>query len=85
MATLELRQRAALPAVDAFFAWVDGQCHKLGLVPSSRLARALAYAREREGALRVYLGDPTVAIDTNHRGLDPAALEDPVRRQPPAL
>lgn len=65
-ATLAYRRAQALPAVDAFFAWVDAQCHRLELVPSNRLAKALAYAREREGALRVYLGDPTVAIDTNH-------------------
>ena len=75
-AILERRQRDALPAVDTFFAWVDGRCHHLGLVPSSRLAKALAYAREREGALRVYLSDPTVAIDTNHleRALRPIPM-----------
>ena len=75
-ATLDRRQRDTLPAVDAFFAWVDAQCHRLDLVPSSRLAKALAYVREREGALRVYLGDPTVAIDTNHleRALRPIPM-----------
>jgi transposase len=65
-AKLAARRERALPAVEAFFAWVDAQCHRLDLLPSSRLAKALGYAREREGGLRVYLGDPTVAIDTNH-------------------
>ena len=75
-ATLDYRRAQALPAVDAFFAWVDAQCYRLDLVPSSRLAKALAYAREREGALRVYLGDPAVAIDTNHleRALRPIPM-----------
>lgn len=76
VAKLDYRRAQALPAVDAFFAWVDAQCHRLELVPSSRLAKALAYAREREGALRVYLGDPKVAIDTNHleRALRPVPM-----------
>ncbi len=75
-ATLDYRRAHALPAVDAFFAWIDAQCHRLDLVPSNPLAKALAYAREREGALRVYLGDPTVAIDTNHleRALRPIPM-----------
>ena len=75
-ATLDYRRAHALPTVDAFFAWVDAQCHRLDLVPSNPLAKALAYAREREGALRVYLGDPSVAIDTNHleRALRPIPM-----------
>jgi transposase len=75
-ATLDYRRAHALPTVDAFFAWVDTQCHRLDLVPSNSLAKALAYAREREGALRVYLGDLTVAIDTNHleRALRPIPM-----------
>jgi len=75
-ATLAYRTAHALAAVDAFFAWVEAQCRRLTLLPSSRLARALTYAREREGALRVYLGDPTVQIDTNHleRALRPIPM-----------
>ena len=72
----DYRRADALPAVDAFFAWVDAQCHRLDLVPSNPLAKALAYAHEREGALRVHLGDPSVAIDTNHfeRALRPIPM-----------
>jgi hypothetical protein len=38
-------------------------------VPSNPLSKALKYALdalEREAALGIYLGDPDVAIDTNH-------------------
>ena len=52
--------------VDAFFAWCDTQCQRLDLTPKSRLSTALTYAMNREAALRVYLDDPAVPIDTNH-------------------
>lgn len=73
---LALRTEHALPGVDAFFAWCDAQCQRMDLTPSNPLAKALVYAREREGALRVYLTDPSVAIDTNHleRALRPIPM-----------
>ncbi len=73
---LTYRTTHAKPLVDAFFAWVDQQCHRPDLLPKSPLAAALNYAREREGALRVYLTDPRVPIDTNHleRALRPIPL-----------
>ncbi|MEQ8494077.1 MAG: IS66 family transposase, partial [Gammaproteobacteria bacterium] len=60
------RSLRTLPAVDAFFAWCRLQCQRMDLTPSNPLAKAIVYAQEREGPLRVYLGDPSVAIDTNH-------------------
>ena len=63
---LAQRVAHALPAADAFFAWCDAQAHRMDLVPQDPLTKAVGYAREREGPLRVFLGDPTVAIDTNH-------------------
>jgi len=54
------------PLVDKFFDWVDRQFEQLGLLPSNPLTKALAYMRERRAGLRVFLDDPTVAIDTNH-------------------
>ena len=36
------------------------------LTPTHPLAKAIAYAQARETALRVYLTDASVAIDTNH-------------------
>jgi transposase len=76
VATQSYRMEQALPAVDRFFAWLDEQRHRMDLLPSQPFAKALAYAAEREGALRVYLFDPTVAIDTNHleRALRPIPM-----------
>lgn len=70
------RSQRALPAVDAFFAWCQAQCQRMDLTPTNPLAKAIAYAREREGPLRVYLGDSSVAIDTNHleRALRPVPM-----------
>ena len=70
------RTEHALPAVDAFFAWCAEKCERIDLVPSNPLAKAIAYAQEREGPLRVYLSDPSVAIDTNHleRALRPIPM-----------
>jgi len=75
-ATLAARTGRALPVVDAFFAWLDEQRHRMDWLPSQPFAKALAYAAEREGALRVYLSDPAVAIDTNHleRALRPIPM-----------
>jgi len=60
------RQAHAKPAVDAFFAWCDDQCQRMDLEPSYPLTKALKYVRKREQALRVYLDNPDVPIDTNH-------------------
>lgn len=65
-AVLACRAEHAKPAVDAFFVWCDAQCQRLDLVPSNPLSKALKYAREREDALRLYLSDPDLPIDTNH-------------------
>lgn len=54
------------PHVDSFFAWVAQQFERQGLLPSNPLTRALAYVRERRAGLEVFLGDPDVAMDTNH-------------------
>jgi len=63
---LAYRAEQARPRVDAFFAWVWEQRQRADRLPSSPLAKALAYAHEREGPLRVFLSDPAVPIDTNH-------------------
>ncbi|MFV8836712.1 IS66 family transposase [Aquisalimonas sp. APHAB1-3] len=63
---LAFRAEHARPRVDAFFAWVWEQRQREDLLPSNPLAKALAYAHEREGPLRVFLGDAAVPIDTNH-------------------
>ncbi|SFM68540.1 Transposase [Ectothiorhodospira mobilis] len=63
---LAYRAEHARPCVDAFFAWVWAQRQREDLLPSNPLAKALAYAHDREGPLRVFLGDAAVPIDTNH-------------------
>ena len=60
------RTEQSLPLVDAFFAWCHQQRHRLDLVNSNPLAKALTYVTEREHQLRVFLSDPAVQIDTNH-------------------
>jgi transposase len=54
------------PRVEVFFAWVEAQFQRQGLLPSSPFTQALAYARERKLGLEVFLADPDVPIDTNH-------------------
>ena len=54
------------PRVEAFFAWIDRQFERQGLLPSSLFKQTLGYARERRLGLEVFLEDPDVAMDTNH-------------------
>lgn len=63
---LDHRLIHAKPIVERFFAWVNRQFEAQGLLPSSPLTKALAYARERRCGLEVYLHDADVPIDTNH-------------------
>ena len=66
----------ARPTVDRFFQWCDGQCQRIELLPSNPLTKAIRYAKERRGALSVYLCDPQLQIDTNHleRAIRPIAI-----------
>jgi hypothetical protein len=65
-AKLQERQRRSRPAVAAFFAWVDAQFERQGMLPSNPLIKALGYVRERRDGLQVFLDDSEVATDTNH-------------------
>jgi len=60
------RQQHATPLVATFFVWVQRQFDEQGFLPSSPLTKALAYVRERQAGLSIYLDDPEVPIDTNH-------------------
>lgn len=73
---LEARSKRCEPCVRAFWRWCEQQCQRLDLEPHHPLAKALAYALERRGALEVFLGDPDVPVDTNHleRGLRPIPM-----------
>jgi transposase len=63
---LDHRLMHAKPIVEAFFAWINAQFERHGLLPSNPLTKALAYARDRRLGLEVFLTDPDVPIDTNH-------------------
>ncbi|MEY4564294.1 MAG: hypothetical protein RLZZ618_3571 [Pseudomonadota bacterium] len=70
------RIKHSKPHVDAFFEWVQQQFERHGLLPSNPLTKALAYARNRQAGLRVFLEDADVPMDTNHleRALRPVPL-----------
>ena len=70
------RKQHAQPRVDRFFRWVADTFEQHGLLPSGRLTKALAYARERRSGLSVFLDDPDVPVDTNHleRALRPIPM-----------
>ena len=60
------RTEHSAPVVKVFWAWCEQQCLRQDLTPQSPLAKALKYAMARQQELQVFLGDPEVAIDTNH-------------------
>lgn len=63
---LAYRTQHSEPIVDRFWHWCDDQCHRMNLLPSNPLAKAIQYAKARVASLRVFLSDPDVPIDTNH-------------------
>lgn len=60
------RQEHSRPLVDAFFTWVYEQRQRPDLLPMDPFLTALNYAHQRELALRTFLDDPQVPLDTNH-------------------
>lgn len=54
------------PVVDRFFTWCDDTLHNLTLLPKDPLYKAIGYVQSKEMALRVFLEDPDVPLDTNH-------------------
>ena len=65
-ANLKYRAAHSKPVVDAFFNWCYEQRQRIDLVKSNPLSKAVAYTLKRSDALKVYLGDPDIPIDTNH-------------------
>jgi hypothetical protein len=63
---LAYRQEYSKPIVDVFFDWIKTQRQRQDLVNSNPLSKALVYAQNRERAMRVFLDDPDVPLDTNH-------------------
>lgn len=64
------------PIMEAFFDWLRALQAEHALLPTSLLTKAVAYALEREKALKVYLENPGVRLDTNHleRQIRPVAI-----------
>ena len=64
------------PVVDRFFTWCDDTLHNLTLLPKDPLYKAIGYVQSKEMALRVFLEDPDVPLDTNHleRALRPIPM-----------
>ncbi len=64
------------PVVEDFFAWLRKVQAEQVLLPSSPFAKAAAYALDREQALKVFLEDAAVPLDTNHleRQIRPVAV-----------
>jgi transposase len=62
---ISTRQQCSAPILDEFFAWVEARIGEPSLLPKSPLAQALAYAKERQAGLRVFLTDAWLDLDTN--------------------
>jgi transposase len=75
-AKLAHRGEVTKPRVEAFFAWLKQTVITEVLLPSNPFGQAARYALEREAALKVFLANRDVPIDTNHleRQIRPLAL-----------
>ena len=62
---LEYRIEHSKPIVDALFSWCDQQLLSQKLTPKSKLRLAIQYGTKREAALKVFLEDPDLPLDTN--------------------
>ena len=72
----QYRQKHSAPVVDQIMLWVKTQLEEPSLLPKAPFTKALGYLRERDAALRVFLDEPDVPIDTNHleRALRPIPM-----------
>ncbi len=57
------RQARAVPILDEFETWLEGQ--RSSVLPKSLIGKALTYTRNQWQALRRYTGDGVLAIDNN--------------------
>jgi transposase len=71
-----LRREKSTPLVDELFDWARKQQARNDVLPSSGLAKAVAYLLNHEPGLRVFLDDPAVPIDNNEseRAVRPTVL-----------
>jgi transposase len=75
-AKLAHRGEYTKPLVEDFFLWLKQTVFTEILLPTNPFGHAAEYALKREAALKVFLADPDVPIDTNHleREIRPIAL-----------
>jgi len=73
---LQRRSERCKAGVEEFFAWLQTELTERVLLPSNPFTEAAHYALERQDALRVFLENPNVPIDTNHleREIRPIAV-----------
>jgi transposase len=74
--TLAFRAECVRPLVEAFFEKLKEIQREEILLPSSPFTQAVGYSLQREKALRVFLENPDVPMDTNHleRAIRPIAM-----------
>ncbi len=63
---LAYRQKHSEPLVTEFFNWIYEQRQRTDLTPKNQLSKALNYVNERMSEMKVFLANPSVAMDTNH-------------------
>jgi transposase len=75
-AAQERRGDQSRSVVAEFFEWLTTELAQVALLPSNPFAIAANYALQRKSGLEVFLGNPAVAIDTNHleRSLRPIPM-----------
>lgn len=73
---LALRQTKSKPLMDELFDWARKQQQRPDVLPSTGLAKAVAYLLNHEVGLRIFLDDPAVPIDNNEseRAIRPTVL-----------
>ena len=73
---LGYRAEHSKPVVEGFFEWLKKAFTAQVLLPKNPFTVAAHYALEREAALKVFLDNPAVPIDTNHieRQIRPVAI-----------
>jgi transposase len=63
---LQYRAEHAKPVVDGWFEWLEATVEEEVLLPSDPFLEAANYSLKRKEALRVFLENPDVPLDTNH-------------------
>lgn len=62
----QYRQEHSGPVVEHIMGWVKQKLEDPSRLPKAPFTKALGYLFERDAALRVFLDDPDVPLDTNH-------------------